>query len=231
MKAPTFVCALCCLSVNLARADLTIVQKVEGLGQAYENTSLFKDGKTRVDTAPGTSLIMDLRTGGTVSLNRPQKTYLKISGDMARSALASVQKTQQDHPNAPSPLTSTGNRDSVSGYQAEEYTCVIAGVKMSLWRTKGLPDYQEALQERSAGFKQGPMATLMENYGFDLSTLPGFPIRTVLEVQPGQTMTRTVISASTQPIPEAEFQIPADYKEVLAPTLTPPAATHPVPNP
>ena len=231
MNAPTLACALYLLSVNPAWADLTVVQKVEGMGQAYENTSLFKDGKTRVDTSPGTSLIMDLKTGETISLNRPQKTYLKISGDMARAAIASLQKTQEEHPDARSPLTATGKKDNISGYEAEEYTCTVAGVQMSLWLTKALPDYQEALKELSEGFKQGPMATLMQNYHFDLSTLPGFPVRTVLEVQPGQTMTRTVVSASTQPIADAEFQVPADYKEISAPTLTPPAAALPVPNP
>ena len=224
-------CFLCTLGANLTRADLTIVQKVEGMGQAFENTSRFKDGKTRVDTSPGTSLIMNLKTGETTSLTHAQKTYLKISGDMARAAIASVQKTQEDHPDTKSPLTPTGKKDSISGYEAEEYTCTIAGVRMSLWLTKALPDYEEALKELSAGFKSGAMATVMQNYGFDMSTLPGFPVRTVLEVQPGQTMTRTVVSANTQPIPDAEFQVPADYKEVSATTLTPPAAAQPVPKP
>ena len=231
MKIRILACLSCLAGANLTRADLTVVQKVEGVGQAYENTSMSKDGKARVDTSPGTSLIMDLKTGETISLNRPQKTFLKISGEMTRTAIASVQKTQDEHPDARSPLTPTGRKETISGYDAEEYTCTVAGVKGSLWLTKALPDYQAALKELGAGFKQGAMATTMQNYGFDMSTLPGFPVRSVLEVPPGQTMTRTVISANTRFIDEAEFQIPADYKEVATTTLTPPAATQPVPKP
>ena len=230
MKTLLVVCFLYAPGIRLARADLTIVQKVEGMGQAYENTSLFKDGKTRVDTSPDTSLILDLKTGETVSLNRSQKSYLKVSGDMARAAIASVQPTPANPPEPRSPLAPTGKKETVSGYEAEEYTCTIAGVKMSLWLTKALPDYQEALRELNAGFKAGSMAVLMQNYGFDLSTLPGFPVRTVLKILPDQTMTRTVVSVSTQPIPDTEFQVPPDYKEVTATTLTPPVV-QPIPQP
>ena len=231
MKILNLAFSLCLLGTTAARADLTIVQQVNGMGQAYENTSRFKEGKTRVDTSPGTSLIMDLRTGETISLNHPQKTYLKISGEMAKAALATVQKMQSDQPETHSPLTATGKQENISGYAAEEYTCTIAGVKMALWLTRALPDYEAALKELSAGFNQGAMAATMRSYGFDMSTLPGFPVRTVLEIPPDQTMTRTVVSVSTQPVPEAEFQIPADYKEVAATTLTPPAAAQAVPTP
>ena len=231
MKTFALAFVLCRLAIPTARADLTVVQQVNGMGQAYENTSKFKGGKTRVDTSPGTSLIMDLKTGETISLNHPQKTYLKISGEMARAALASVQKMQNEHPDTRSPLTPTGRRETISGYEAAEYTCTIAGVKMSLWLTKALPDYEAALKELSAGFSQGAMAATMQNYGFDMSSLPGFPVRTVLEIPPDQRMTRTVSAVSTQPIPDAEFRVPDDYKEVAGTTLTPPAATNAVPKP
>ena len=174
---------------------------------------------------------LDLKTGETVSLTHPQKTYLKISGDLARAAIASVEQTQTEHPDTRSPLRPTGRRETIAGYGAEEYTCTVAGVKMSLWLTKDLPDYQAALQELNAGFRQGVLAAAMQNYGLDLGTLPGFPVRTVLEVQPGQTMTRTVVSVSTRSLADAEFQIPGDYKEVTATTLTPPALIRAAPTP
>ena len=231
MKAPTLACLLCFLVVQNVPADLTVVQKVEGMGQSYENTSLFKDGKIRVDTSPGASLILDGKTGEIISLNRPQKTYLKTSGDPAREAATGARETPADRSSAPPPLTPTGKKEVISGYEAEEYTCRAGGVKLSLWLTKALPDYQAALKELDAGFQQGPTATFLRSYGLGLSALPGFPVRTVLEVKPGETMTRTVVSANTRPIPDAEFQVPSDYQEAAATTLTPPAADQPVPNP
>ncbi len=231
MRIWIFACCLFTSGICVARADLTITQKVEGMGQNAENASRFKGGKTRVDTSPGASIIMDLKTGETISLNHPQKTFLKISGEIAQAAIDSVKKMQGEHPDAKSALTATGRKDSVSGYAAEEYTCTIAGVKMALWLTRELPDYQAALAEMSTEFSRGPMAAMMQNYGFDMSTLPGFPIRTVLEMQPGQTMTRTVIAVSTKPVPEADFEVPPDYHEIAAKTLTPPAAARSLPTP
>ena len=231
MKSVFLFFVLTLFATPVVLADLTIVQKVEGMGQNVENTSRFKDGKTRVDTSPGTSLILDLKSGETISLNHPQKTYLKISGAMAQAAVESMKPTPSERPDTRSPLVSTGKKDTVNGYDAEEYTCTIAGVKMALWLTKALPNYEAALKEMGTQLNQGPMAAVMQNYGVDMSTLPGFPVRTVLEMGPGQTMTRTVLSLNTDPLPAAVFQIPADYKEISTTTLTPPAAANAGPTP
>ena len=225
-------CVLCAgfLTLQPARGDLTITQKVEGMGQSTENTARFKDGKTRVDTSPGSSLIMDLKTGETISLNHPQKSYLKISADLTRAAADSVGQAQAEHPDERSPLTATGKKEAVGPYAAEEYTCTVAGVKVALWLTRDLPDYQAALREMAAGFKGGPLAGVMQNYGFDMSTLPGFPVRTVLELPSGGTMTRTVTAVTTAPLAAGDFQVPADYSEITARTLTPPAAAQGLPT-
>ena len=76
------------------------------------------------------------------------------------------------------------------------------------------------------------MAAMRQSYGLDMANLPGFPIRTVNELQPGQIITTTVESINTKPLADAEFQIPAGYKEISMPTLTPPAgATGAAPAP
>ncbi len=231
MKSRILATALYLCAVLSAHADLTITQTVEGMGEQTRNTSRFKGGKTRIDTSPGTSVIMDLKTGETISLNHPQKTFLKISGDLARAAIDGIKQTQAEHPDARSALTATGKEDTISGYAAKEYTCTVAGVKVSLWLTTALPDYQAALTEMSTELSRGPLAAVMQNYGFDLRTLPGFPVRTVVELQPGQTMTRTVVAVSTAAVPDAEFQVPANYQETAVKSLTPPAATKPLATP
>ncbi len=224
MKTLVLACAAWVLGVVGVQADLTVVQTVEGFGQDMENTAKFKDGKTRVDTSPGTSIIMDLRSGEMISLMHAPKTYIKVSGAMARAAIESMKPGQSESGSAKPALTATGKKETISGFPTDEYTCTVAGVKVTLWLTKALPDYETALKEMNGALSQGPMGPLVQGNGIDMATLPGFPIRTALEIQPGQTMTRTVVSVSTQPVADEEFTIPAGYKEMSVPVLTPPAA-------
>ena len=231
MKTLILIGAVWVLGVAGARADLTIVQKVEGMGQDMENTSRFKAGKTRVDTSPGTSLIMDLKTGEMINLMHAPKTFIKVSSAMAQAAIDSMKQSQGGAPEAKPALTATGKKETISGFAADEYTCNVAGVKMTLWLTRALPDYAAVLKEMTGALGQGPMGPLMQSGGIDVAALPGFPVRTVLEIQPGQTMTRTVVSVSTKPVPDADFEIPPGYKQVEVPVLTPPAAAAPTASP
>ena len=231
MKILVFACLAWTLGATGAQADLTVVQTVAGLGQNTDNTARFKAGKTRVDTSPGTSLIMDARSGEMIDLMHGPKTFLKVSGTVAQAAIGSMLPGGAA-PTDPKPeLAATGQKDVVGGFAADEYTCSVAGVKITLWLTKALPDYEAALKEMSGALSQGPMGPLMRSYGLDMAALPGFPVRTTLEVAPGQTMTRTVVSVSTQPIPDSVFEIPPGYQEVAVPVLTPPAASQPSPAP
>jgi hypothetical protein len=208
---------------GVARADLTIVQKLEGAGQNMESTTKFKDNRTRVDAAPGTSIIMDLKTGDIISVMHAQKSYMKISGAMAQQAIEQMKKMQGEQTGKPQ-LTPTGKKDTISGFASEEYTTSIANSKMAFWLTKALPNYQDALKQMSAAFSQGPMAAMMQSLGLDINTLPGFPIRIVQDAGGGQTMTSTVISVNAKPIADADFAIPSGYKELTMPNLTPPGA-------
>ena len=212
-----FVCLL-----STVQADLTIVQKMDGMGGDMETTIKIKAGKTRVDASPATSIIMDAKTGEMINLMHAEKKYMTIPSQMALAAIESMKKMQGDQTGpAPSPAP-TGKKETISGYPTEEYTCEVAGSKVSLWLTKTLPDYQAVLAEMSAAFNQGLMSTVMKSVGMDFATLPGFPMRTVNELQPGQTITSTVESVSTKAIPDADFEIPVGYQAMKMPTLTPP---------
>lgn len=66
----------------------------------------------------------------------------------------------------------------------------------------------------SAAFSQSPVtALLIQGNTLDMSALPGFPLRTVIESRTGQNLTKTVMSISDKPIADSEFDIPADYKQ------------------
>jgi hypothetical protein len=224
--ATLLLLASICLPPAL-HADLTIVQKVVGMDQDMESTTKIKPGKTRVDASPATSIIMDLKTGEIISLMHAEKKYMKIPGQMAQAAIEGMQKMEGDQPGTAPELKPTGKKETIGGYPTEEYTCNVAGSKLSLWLTRALPDYQAVLTEMATAFKEGPMAAMMKHFGVDFATLPGFPMRTVNELQPGQTITSTVLSVSTKPIPDSDFDIPADYQAMKTPSLTPSAAEEP----
>jgi hypothetical protein len=59
-------------------------------------------------------------------------------------------------------------------------------------------------------------------YGMDIAALPGFPVRIVYELHPGETTTTTVLSMDAKPIADSVFDIPADYKPLSLPLPTSP---------
>ena len=235
MKTLLLACAVSVLGMASLRADLTVVQRIEfGDDSHTESTSEFKAGKTRVDAFHGTSLIMDLKSGEIISFNQNTKTYFKEAFNMATPPATGGTSLPQTGPSDVKPaLIATGRKDMISGFLADEYTCTIAGVKTALWLTKALPDYQKVVEEMKNS-SQGPLGTRTLTDGLDIADLPGFPLRVAIEPQPGQTgSTLTVVSVTTKPIADSEFEIPAGYNKLASPVLTPPAAmdSSPLPSP
>ena len=224
MKALLLAAVSCLLGTPALHADLTIVQKIEGLGQVTESVTKYKDGKTRMDVTPGATIIMDSKTGETISLLPAQKRYFKAPADVVKAAVDGMKGEHGPAADSKPQLVPTGRKETVAGYPAEEYSATVAGSKIALWLTKDIPNYEQASRELGAAFKQGPLAAMSQNFGLDLANLPGFPVRQVKELQPGQTITATLVSLSTEPIPDADFAVPADYRAVVRPELTPRAA-------
>ena len=224
MKALFLAAVSCLLGAPALRADLTIVQKIEGLGQVTESVTKYKDGKTRMDVTPGATIIMDSKTGETISLMPAQKRYFKAPADVVKAAVEGMRGEHASAADGKPQLVPTGRKETVAGYPAEEYSATVAGSKIALWLTRDIPNYEQASRELGAAFKQGPLAAMSQNFGLDLANLPGFPVRQVKELQPGQTITATLVSLSTEPIPDADFAVPADYQAVVTPELTPRAA-------
>ena len=223
MKALLLAATVLTAAVAVSRADLTIVQKIEGIGEDKESTSEFKGDKTRINSTPAISVIMDLKTGEMISLMHAQKSYVKIPSEMTRAALDSMKQPPGANGQKPR-LAATGKTDTINGFASEEYTVTVGTNKTSLWLTKAIPDYDNALKQMSAAFSQGPMGAMMKAMGVDMTALPGFPIRSTTEISPGQVMTYTVLSVSTKPVADSEFTVPADYKETPMPGLHPPKA-------
>lgn len=225
MKRILFVILGILGGLGTLRADLTVVQKIDGAGIATDSTTKVKGDKTRVDAMPGMSMIINADTGDMVSLMHNQKSYMHIPAEMAKMAVSSLTSTSSASNTGKPKLTATGKKETINNYASEEYTCEIAGHKISVWLTTALPNYQAALKEMTAAMSHGPLAATMQVFNIYTNDLPGFPIRTVTEIEPGQVITTTTTSLDTKPIADADFAVPAAYKEMPVPMLTPPAAS------
>ena len=110
----------------LARADLVIVQKVEGGGQSGEQTIRIKGDRARTDLARAISVVSDAATGESVTLMHAPKTFLRITA--ARNQ-ALVEKMQQRRPAGDPPkLTTTGRKEKLGSYECEIFTTSFGGV-------------------------------------------------------------------------------------------------------
>src|ERR1043166_9080460 len=120
MKAfASFLILVAALSLT-ARADFTIVQMVEGKGQNHEVTLKVKGDKIRMEATPQMTMIVDGKTGDTITLMNTQKRIVRISGDKAK-AIAEIAAKYGGTTNEKAKLVATGKKMTINGYEAEEY--------------------------------------------------------------------------------------------------------------
>src|SRR5204863_1728542 len=132
MKALAFSFCLfagLCLS---ARADFTIIQKVEGKGQAHEITMKVKGDKIRMEATPQMTMIVDGKTGDTITLMNTQKKIVRISGDKAK-AIAEMAAKYSGANTAKPKLVATGKKMTINGYEADEYLAESKQFKAHYW--------------------------------------------------------------------------------------------------
>src|SRR6478752_4851922 len=80
-------------AVSTVRADLTLVEKVEGIeGAPNQITILVKGDKMRIDSTPQVSAIVDGHTGEIVTLMKEQKRAVRITAEKMKAAAAMITK-------------------------------------------------------------------------------------------------------------------------------------------
>ena len=205
---------------SLARADVTFIQLAKSSqagGNAKEATikTEIKGGMARVDIGPAASILLNLDTADTVSLIHEKKIAVKISGEMAKNIQQQQAMQAGSSPIPDQPLTPTGKTETISGFPCEEYQGVAKGKKISIWVTKGQPDAEQALTRlvKMVG-DSDPLGALIKK-----ESLPGFPVRSTVTDASGRTTTTTVTSLKSDPLPDADFDIPSDYMQKAISTL------------
>src|SRR5437588_4339990 len=75
-----------------ARADLTLVQKVEGAGQNGDVTVKIKGDKERIDAPSQPTRIIDGKTGEMTDLMNEKKSFIRISAEQMKAAAETINK-------------------------------------------------------------------------------------------------------------------------------------------
>jgi len=197
-----------------ARADLTIVQKVEGQGQNGEITVKIKGEKERMDAPSQPTRIIDGKTGEMTDLLNEKKSFIRISAQQMKAAAETINKFDDGKPPSPHKLTPTGKKETINGYETEEFVYETPQFKASFWVATKYPDATDILKQMQAPVSG---AWKPSNMGMpDYTDFAGLPLKTVISVGDNQVAT-TIMSIKKDSISAAEFDIPKDFQELKKP--------------
>jgi outer membrane lipoprotein-sorting protein len=226
MKASLLSLALVAGLCATARADFTIVQKVEGKASANEITLKLKGDRVRMEATPQMTMIVDGKTGDTITLMNAQKKFLRISGDKDKAIAELAAKYGGNSAEKPK-LTATGKKMTINGFEAEEYVGETKSFKASYWIAPSFPDSAAIMKQLQAVIPAAwnDLAKGMMDY----RDLPGFPLRTQVKTEDGE-ITSTVTAIKREPLSDAEFSIPNDFQEMKIPNVKISGDTQPAPS-
>jgi hypothetical protein len=197
-----------------ARADLTIVQKVDGPGQNGEITVKIKGDKERMDAPSQPTRIIDGKTGEMTDLLNEKKSFIRISAQQMKAAAETINKFDDGKQPSPPKLTPTGKKETINGYETEEFVYETPQFKASFWVATKYPDSADILKQMQAPVSG---AWKPSNMGMpDYTDFAGLPLKTVISVGDNQVAT-TIMSIKKDSISAAEFDIPKDFQELKKP--------------
>jgi hypothetical protein len=229
MKAVALSLTLVVAFSLTALADFTIIQKVEGKETAgkrksNEITLKVKGDKIRMEATPQITMIVDGKTGDTITLMNTQKRIVRISGDKAK-AIAEMAAKYGGTTNEKPKLVATGKKMTINGYEADEYVADTKMFKARYWIAPSFPNSVEIMKQLQTVIPAAwnDLARGMINY----RDLPGFPIRTQVTVGDDDIIS-TVVAVKTDALSDADFLPPKDFQEVKIPNVEMPG-NKPVP--
>src|SRR6266702_3351971 len=212
-----------------AQADLTIVQKVEGTGQNGDVTVKIKGDKERIDAPSQPTRIINGKTGEMMDLMNNRKSFVRISAAQIKAAAETINKFDGgEKPGAPK-LTPTGKKETINGYETEEFVYETPQFKASFWVATKYPDAAGILKQMQVPISG---AWKPSNMGMpDYTDFAGLPLKTVISVGDSQVAT-TIMSIKKDSISAAEFDIPKDFQELKKPIeAAPPPVESPANSP
>jgi Domain of unknown function (DUF4412) len=211
----SLLCGFCFIS--FARADLTVVQKVEGPGQSGDVTIKIKGEKERIEAASQPVRIIDGKSGEMLNLMNDQKAFVRISAAQMKAAAETIAKFDgRDQASERPKLTPTGKKETVNGYETEQYVYETPKFKATFWVATKYPDAASILKQLQAPISE---AWKPSNMGMpEYRDFPGVPLKTVVSLG-GNEVTTTLTSVKQDALSDAEFSVPKDFQEVKPPEM------------
>ena len=213
---------LCLIAATLlsvsARGDLTIVSNVEGSGSVRHITMKLKGDKARVEVSPELTTILETRNGDILTLMNTKKKFVRISAEKSKAIadLASKYANNSSAPAEKSKLVATGRKETINGYETEEYVRESASLKESYWIALTYPDSAAIVKQLQA---IAPTAWNDIAKGMlDFSDFPGLPLRTIIKTD-GKEVVSTIVSIKQDLLSDTEFAVPRDFQELKVPNL------------
>ncbi len=202
-----------------ARADLTLVQKIEGAGALPEMTMKIKGDKIRIEASPEVTSIFDGKTGEMMNIIKAQKMVMRMSADQAKAAAAMAGNqlaAQGLKPGEKPKVTPTGKKEKINGHDAEEFVVETPQYKASYWVARNYPQVDSIMKQLQATSSQAWNSSGMGMP--DFRDFPGLPIRTNVSMG-GQNYVTTITAVKMDPLPDAEFTAPPGYQEIKMPSM------------
>lgn len=217
MKMCTCAAFLWAISFGAAQADLTIVQNVEGGGPVAAMTMKIKGGKARIEAGPQMTTIIDSKSGDLLTLMNDQKKFVRLSAAQAKAAAAmAMEPDVKGAPPARPQLKPTGKKETINGYETEEYICEAPAFKGSYWISSQYPDAAAILKQMAA---TTPAAWNVAGKGMpDYRDFPGIPLRTRINFS-GKEIVTNLVSIKQTALPESDFVVPPGFEEMAMPNL------------
>src|SRR2546423_2766677 len=185
-----------------ARADLTIVQRVEGVGPNGEVTVKIKGNKERIDAPSQPTRIIDGKTGEMIDLMNDKKSFIRISAEQMKAAAETINKFDEGKQPSTPKLTPTGKKETINGYETEEFVYETPQFKASFWVATKYPDAAGILKQMQAPISG---AWKPSNMGMpDYTDFAGLPLKTVISVGDNQVVT-TIMSIKKDSISAPDF--------------------------
>ena len=150
MKLYCLVFGLYAALVTAAFGDLTLVQSVEGIGPITQMTMKIKGDKARIEASPQMTMIFNAKTGEMINLMRDQKLAVRTSADKIKAAAAMVGKSHGQKEGAEKPKIVATGKETLNGYQTEQYTCDAPRFKATYWIATNYPDGPAILKQLQA---------------------------------------------------------------------------------
>jgi len=253
MKTAFYSLVLTSFVILSVRADLTIVYStmVEPASQAQKAqatpggivtganmTIRIKGDKARIDASPQMTAIFDGRTGELINLLNDQKTLIRFSPDKMRAIAGMLKTFNNNKPGADKPrLTPTGQKETINGYDTEQYTYDGPDFKATYWIAPNYPNGAAVLAQLQS--IKSELWDAANTKMPDFRDFPGLPIRMRMIVgkqnhadehgashehgaspsgHPAE-ITSTVTGVSLDSIADSQFTVPPGFKETSLPDI------------